>query len=322
MTTHRPTIQTGGNRRSSSSIHLSASLRIVLYAAAAAWTFSSCGKNGDEPLLLTGIIDANTVRVSAQTPGIITELHFDEGTPVVADQRLATIETERLGYQMDQTRYAQEELSHQYAAAQAQLQSAIIQRDNIRTRYERFTVLLKNNAATQQNVDDLKAQLDAANEQVKSATVSLQTFQARKGQIESNRNVLGKQVKDATITAPLSGTVLVRYVEKGELVGTGMPVCEIADLREVWTKIYLAEKDLHATKLGGKVAITVDGLPGKSFEGTITWISDKAEFTPKTILTEETRTTLVFPAKVSLKNPDGLFKIGMPITVSVPRKQA
>jgi HlyD family secretion protein len=295
---------------------------VILFVAAGSLLLSSCGRGDDGNLVLTGIMEANTVRVSAQTPGQVTDLLFDEGSQVAMSQRLATVETERLGYQIDQTRSATAELELQNHSAEAQYQTAIIQRDNVRRKHERFAALLKENAVTQQSVDDLKTQLDAAEEQVRAAALLCKTFQEKQQQVAANRNVLGKQVKDATILSPLEGTVLVRYIDKGELVATGTPVCEIADLRDMWTKVYFAEKDLASAKLGGHVHISVDGQPGKTFDGVITWISDRAEFTPKTILTEETRTTLVFPAKVSVKNPDGVFKIGMPITVSIPRRKA
>jgi HlyD family secretion protein len=294
-------------------------IRAAVLALLPALFLGACGRTGPDSLALTGIVDATTVRVSAQTPGLITDLTFDEGTQVAVNQRLAVVETERLGYQIDQSRFALEELDHQLSSAQAQARTAAIQRDNARKKYDRFAALLKENAVTQQNVDDLKTQLDAAEEQVRSATMMLQTLTAKKRQVEAGRNVIGRQVKDATILAPIEGTVLVRYAEKGELVGTGSPVCDIADLREVWTKVYLAEKDLATVKLGSAVTVAVDGMPGKTFPGTLTWISDRSEFTPKTILTEETRTTLVYAAKVRMPNPDGMFKIGMPITVSIPR---
>ena len=131
--------------------------------------------------------------------------------------------------------------------------------------------------------------------------------------------VTTKQMRDAFIVSPEHGAVIIKYTEKGELVTIGSPLFEIANLTEMWTKIYLSETDVHRVKLGQKVQLKVDGLPEKSFDATVTWISDKSEFTPKTILTEETRTTLVYAAKVKAKNPDGVLKIGMPVSVLVPR---
>jgi HlyD family secretion protein len=271
-------------------------------------------------MIFTGTMEATTVRVSAQTPGIVAALHFDEGTSVKTGDTLANIETERLGYQAAQGRAGVDEVEKQFHAATSQRNASVINRDNVKLRYERFLALLKTGAATRQNIDDLKAQLDAANEQLRAAQESLDAMQEKKSQIQSGVKVIEKQIKDAIISSPLNGLVLVRYTEQGELLGVGSPVCELADVSRLWTKVYIEEKQLPFIKLGKPVKITVDGMPDRAFDGIVTWISDKAEFTPKTILTEETRTTLVYPAKITVENPNGIFKIGMPVSVIIDRE--
>ncbi|MBL0175303.1 MAG: efflux RND transporter periplasmic adaptor subunit [Ignavibacteria bacterium] len=281
-----------------------------------------CGEKRGDTLTFTGTMDVNTVRVSAQTPGTVTLLGSDEGRQVRAGDTLAVIETDRLGYQLDQNRGSLEELSRQEDAARAQLNASVIARDNLRVRHARLASLLASHAATQQAVDDVKAQLDAADEQIRAARISLSAIESRKKQVDAGAQGIRKQVHDATILSPLAGTVIVRYADRGELVGAGTPVFDIADLSELWTKIYIGETELAFLTLGQAVELRVDGMPGRTFPGTVTWISDKAEFTPKTILTEETRTTLVYPARVIVKNPDGIFKIGMPVTIVAARTNA
>ena len=280
---------------------------------------SACSSKEETTAVYSGIMDATTIKVSAQTPGIVTEVRCDEGSRVSVGDTLAVIETEKLGYQLSQSQSLMEELSHQLRAAQLQQQAAAIQRDNVQTKLQRFTKLLQEGAATQQMVDDLQTQFDAANEQLRAADASLAAIRSKKMQVESGMKVTTKQMRDAFIVSPEHGAVIIKYTEKGELVTIGSPLFEIANLTEMWTKIYLSETDVHRVKLGQKVQLKVDGLPEKSFDATVTWISDKSEFTPKTILTEETRTTLVYAAKVKAKNPDGVLKIGMPVSVLVPR---
>ena len=280
---------------------------------------SACSSKEETTAVYSGIMDATTIKVSAQTPGIVTEVRCDEGSRVSVGDTLAVIETEKLGYQLSQSQSLMEELSHQLRAAQLQQQAAAIQRDNVQTKLQRFTKLLQEGAATQQMVDDLQTQLDAANEQLRAADASLAAIRSKKMQVESGMKVTTRQMRDAFIVSPEHGSVIIKYTEKGELVTIGSPLFEIANLTEMWTKIYLSETDVHRVKLGQKVQLKVDGLPEKSFDATVTWISDKSEFTPKTILTEETRTTLVYAAKVKAKNPDGVLKIGMPVSVLVPR---
>lgn len=279
----------------------------------------SCSKKTETQMNFSGIMDTNTTRISSQANGIITKLNFDEGMGVKEGQILVAIETEKLGYQLDQNRSAIEEINNQHSASLSQLESAKIERENINIKYNRFVTLLNSKATSQQSVDDLKTQLDAADERIRYIKASLDAVTSRKNQIESGAKIIKRQLKDTTITAPVSGTVLVRYVENGELLAAGSPVCDIADLNSLWTKIYIDEKNLPFIKLGQKVRIKIDGIDNKTLEGQVTWISDKAEFTPKTIMTEETKASLVFSAKVSVQNTEGILKIGMPVSVIVQR---
>lgn len=130
-----------------------------------------------------------------------------------------------------------------------------------------------------------------------------------------------KHLRDAEILSPLDGNVLVRYADRGELLGQGSPVFEIADLKDLWTKIYVPETRLPGIRLGQPVKIRVDGSETE-LTGTVSWISESAEFTPKTILTEETRTSLVYPVKIRVPNDKQLLKIGMPVTVVMERARS
>ena len=280
----------------------------------------SCSEERSAHMTFSGIMDADITRVSSQTHGIIRELKIDEGMEVGQGQTLASIETESLGYQLEQNRSAIEELGNQYKATLSQLETAKIEKENIGIKYNRFSALLQSKATSQQNVDDLKTQLDAANERIKSIQSSMDVVISKRKQVESGAKLIKKQVNDATITSPFSGRVLVRYVEKGELLAAGSPVCDIADLSLLWTKIYIEEKNLPFIKLGQNVLIKIDGIDDKTLEGRVSWISDKSEFTPKTILTEETKASLVFSAKIIVPNNNGILKIGMPVSVIVQRQ--
>jgi len=277
----------------------------------------ACSSGEDGATNYTGIIDANTVRVSAETQGRITQLAFDEGDQVDSGKALITVEAVKLGFQLSAQEAGIDELNDSFEAAKRELDAATLQRDNLRQRYERLSALLKTNAVTQQQVDDIKTQLDASNQKLDGARKSLDAIQSRKRQMESNIGATKDQLAKSRVTAPVSGTVLVRYVETGELVSPGIPVCEIADLRNVWTKIYISETDLPSMYLGQQVQVYIDGKDNKPLAGVISWISSESEFTANTYLTEETRTTLVYAAKVRIDNSEGILKIGMPVSVVV-----
>lgn len=276
---------------------------------------AACSSSDEADLRLSGTIEATTVRVSAQVPGLVTHLAFDEGSRVQRDSVLVTVDTERLEHQLRQSDATHDEIGNQQRALEAQLRAAISSRDNLATRLARMTALLAEHAATQQSVDDLRTQHEGAEAQIAALRAQIAALGSRRAQVDASAQVLATQRRDASIVAPIDGTVLVRYTERGELLGIGSPVCDIADLRTVHTKVYIEEPTLAFFTLGMQVDVLVDGLEGKPLRGTLTWISDKAEFTPKSILTEETRTSLVFPAKVTLENSDGVLKIGMPVTV-------
>ncbi len=120
------------------------------------------------------------------------------------------------------------------------------------------------------------------------------------------------QLDNATIRAPLSGVILVRAIEPGELAAVGTPIVTMADLSAVKLVVYLAEENIGKVSLGENVSVSVDSYPGQTFTGKITYISDQAEFTPKSIQTKEERTTQVFGVKIEIPNPDQKLKPGMP----------
>ena len=120
------------------------------------------------------------------------------------------------------------------------------------------------------------------------------------------------QYENAQIKAPIGGTVLVKAIEKGELATVGTPIVTLADLKEVELIVYLAERDVGKVGLGEKVMVSVDSFPDQKFAGKITFISEKAEFTPKSIQTKDERVTQVFGIKIKIPNPEMKLKPGMP----------
>jgi HlyD family secretion protein len=256
--------------------------------------------------------------VSAETPGRVLERHFDEGTQVEAGKELVMLKTSKLEYQIEQSEATLSELAHQEASARSKLSAAEAQYQNLQRTLTRFRELLKTGATTQQSVDDLETKLQSAGDELEAARAGLQAIESRKAQVRAGSRVVQEQVADARVLSPLTGTVLVRYTDVGELLGIGSPVCDIASLDEVWVRIYIAETDLPDVRLGQKARVILDGVDAP-LSGTVTWISSQSEFTPKAILTEETRTSLVYPAKVTVQNTEHLLKIGMPVTVELDR---
>lgn len=274
----------------------------------------ACEKN-EYQIFGTGTFEATEILVSAQTPGQILSVDFEEGQAVTAGQVLARIDVEKISLQQQQVEAMLTEAKLTVALALEQEKQARIQYENLKTRFDRFTNLINENSIPRQQYDDLKSQFEIAERNLKSARLKSQTVATKLEQMAAQKSLLDRQLKDGTITAPTDGTILQQLKEAGEVVGLGTPVAQLANLAEMEITTYVAETDLGKIKVGETLSIQVDAFPEKVFEGRISWISPKAEFTPKNVQTKEARTNLVYAVKLKVANPHGELKIGMPADI-------
>lgn len=277
---------------------------------------SGCSGGNRQSMVFTGVVEATRVQVPALTGGRINRLNVDTGVQVEEGQVIASIDTLELSLRKEQLEGTLEEIEAQEKLADTRLEKARNDRDYLRQRYQRFSELLARESVTQQAVDDLENKLQAAQMAYKSARQQFNTITAKKKQLKAQFKLLNKKISDAEITAPLAGTISEKYFETGEAVPPLNPVAEIIDLEKVWVKIYVSEMLLPEIKVGQEVSIEADGLK-KSLTGNISWINPKAEFTPKTILTPETRTSLVYAVKVLIANKERHLKQGMPVEIII-----
>ncbi len=176
--------------------------------------------------------------------------------------------------------------------------------------------LLKDDAATQKQLDDLSAQLDLLQRQYEATqstlTITRQSLQSETLPLMAQLEQIQDQISKSQITNPVNGTVLALYAKQNEVVNPGKALYKIADLSTVILRAYLSGTQLSQIKLGQQVKVFVDAPDdgNKEYTGTIAWVSDKAEFTPKTIQTKEERANLVYAIKIHVKN-DGYLKLGM-----------
>jgi len=177
------------------------------------------------------------------------------------------------------------------AEVNAALRSAQAKYDMAKSDYERAISLYKSKMISSQQFDFSRANYESASAALDAAKIS----------------------RDNTeITAPISGVIMVRAIEPGELAGIGAPIVTMADLSEVKLMVYISEKDVGKIQLGQKVSVSVDSYPDRKFIGKVIYISERAEFTPKAIQTKEERTMQVFGIKIKIPNPDQKLKPGMP----------
>lgn len=295
---------------------------------------------------LSGNVDVHQVELAFRVSGRIAQLKVEEGDVVATGALIA--ELDRVPFENDvavtqaEVSQARAELSkttHGYRVEEiAQASAAVRQRDadllNARVTLKRLQDLVSKSLVTRQQVDDAEARVRVAEAQLASAReqLNLVTRGSRKEDIEAQAAALAAAQahlaqamtaqQDATLTAPSPGVVAVRAREVGAIVQAGQTVYTLALNDPMWIRAYVPQPRLGRIKPGMHVQIEIDSMPGKQYDGIVGFISPEAEFTPKNVQTEQLRDDLVYRIRVIAKDPDNVFRQGMPVTVRVPQAQS
>ena len=287
-------------------------MKKILILLLAALTLTACHTDHND-YDASGIFEATEVVVSAKAQGEIMQLMANEGDEVQQGMALGIIDTRQLVLRRQQLEQTQLSTDSRRVDVSAQIASLEQQVENLRLEKIRFESLLAARAASQKQVDDIGYQISVLQRQIHALrdqlTSSNKSISEQSQAVGSQITQVDEQIADATIVAPLSGTILQRYCEQGEYATPGKPLFKIANLEEMTLRAYITADQYNQLKLGQKVSVTIDGQE-KTYEGTVTWIASKAEFTPKTIQTKDERANLVYAIKVRVTN-DGYIKIGM-----------
>ena len=272
---------------------------------------SACS-GGNEAATYIGQLEAETVVVSAKSSGELLHLSGREGEQVKKGQVLGQIDAESLEIQRRQQVARIEEVELRKESALLQIEQAEVQLKQNKDTLEKTEKLLSQGGATQQSRDELatKVRVDQASLEILRSNYKL--LLAQQQELQAGLELSDLAVRNASILSPVDGVILNRFHREGELVSTGTPVFELADLTFMDLYIYLPLSELPGVKIGQDVQVIVSGVDD-SYTGTVVWIASEGEFTPKTILTRETRDTLVYEVKIRVDNPSGELKIGMPV---------
>ncbi|MCJ7813298.1 HlyD family efflux transporter periplasmic adaptor subunit [bacterium] len=273
----------------------------------------NCTKDAQDRIY-TGILEGKVIQIPAFTGGKISQMLIEEGQYATQGDTLAVIDTTELALEHEQLKATLEEIEIQKQILQTKENQAKVDRDYAEQEYERIKTLYDENVTPKQNLDHLNNQLQQAYSAFEIAHQQTESISARQKQVHAQLALLQKKVSDAVITAPINGMISSRYYEMGEAIPPLQPLFELIrnDLLEV--KIYIPENQLAIVSTGQEVRIRVDGLENE-LSGHIKWISPKAEFTPKMILTPDTRTSLVYAVTISVTNINSVLKHGMPVEV-------
>ena len=275
-----------------------------------------CGKQNQE-YDATGVFEATEAIVSARGTGEILELNLSEGQSVAKNQKVGILDITQLELKKQQLESALKSTSGRRLTTDKQVAGLRQQIANLQKEKARFEDLLKEDAATQKQVDDigyqisvLQKQLSAAEEQVLSANSSISD---QSQSIYYQIKQIDDQIRQASILAPIDGVVLSKYAEQGEFAAPGRALFKVGDVKNMKLRAYLSAPQVTTLTLGQKVKVyaDIDENDSREFEGTVEWISSEAEFTPKTIQTRDERSNLVYAVKIAVSNPDGIIKRGM-----------
>lgn len=304
-------------------------MRKIILSVMAAVSLAACNKN-ENKFDASGTFETTEVIVSSELNGKILSLNINEGDTVSSGRVVGTVDAEGISLQKEQVEASISSLGDKTADVgpqvqllQNQLAVQQSQLSNLLHEKKRIENLISQDAATGKQLDDISAQIDVVKKQM---TVTQQQIAVQRSNVSTqNRSILSEnkplqkrvaqlndQLKRADVVNPINGTVLTKYAEAGELTAAGKALYKIADLTVMKLRAYVTGDQLSQIKLGQQVKVLVDDGKDKYKElpGTITWISDKAEFTPKTIQTKEERANLVYAIKIDVKN-NGYLKIGM-----------
>jgi HlyD family secretion protein len=276
-----------------------------------------CGSESEQ-IGGSGLIEADEVIVSSETSGRVDSLCFIEGQPVKKLDTLAFIDPSRR-----QLELASAEAS--YLVTKQKLKSAAIQEEQAQETEEyalkerdRVAALVKSGGATPKELDLFEFEYSRAVLNRNSAAAAIETIESELKKLDADIGRIKREIRDCYPTSPLTGIILEKLVEKGEVLVLGKPIAKIAGLDTVWVKIYVSSGDLASLKIGDEAVIDTE-TGAASGSGVVVWTSNEAEFTPKNVQTKDARANLVFAVKIIIPNDDGLLKIGMPVYVTFNR---
>lgn len=318
-------------------------MKKILICACVLMSLTACS-NKEKEFDATGTFEATEVTISAKASGELKSFSAQEGNELTSGDVVGNIDDTQLRLQKEQLSTTRSQLDankRQLGASKGattskqldlerQVASIRQQIANAQRERTRFTELVNDGAVPRKQLDEvnyqisvLERQLSATQEQIRSNNASLaqqskgidaqiEGINSQQASIDVQQAQLDDQLANTVIHAPITGTVIEKYVERGEFVAMGKPLFKMADIRQMTLRAYLTSAQLEHVKVGQKVKVMTDYGKGQgtTYDGVVAWISSKSEFTPKTIVTDDERADLVYAVKITVVN-DGNIKMGM-----------
>ena len=287
--------------------------KIFLFAVVVVMAACSSDNKGYDA---TGTFEATEVTVSAEQTGRLMKLSVTEGDVLEQNSQVGFIDTVQLALKARQLGANRAGIANQRPDVHKQIAAIHQQINKAEHEVNRFKQLVNENAANRKQLEDAQSQLAVLRHQLGAQMSSLdnsaRSIDSQAGAAEVQRLQVLDQLKKCYITVPIAGTVLEKYAEEGEFAVTGKPLFKVADINNMFLRAYITSVQLSRVKIGQKVKVFTDygDDVGHEYDGVVTWISSRSEFTPKSVLTNDERADQVYAVKIRVKN-DGYIKIGM-----------
>lgn len=290
-------------------------MKNIYIIASVALLLTACGKKEKE-YDATGTFEATETTVSAEQSGTLLSFSLNEGDEVEEGREVGLIDTTQIWLKIQQTRATKAVYNSQKPDMEKQIAATRQQLAKAQTEQRRYQELVNDGAAPRKMLDDAVSQVQVLQRQLAAQISALSTstdaLNKQMAATDVQVNQLRDQLQKCHIYTPAAGTVLEKYVERGEFVATGKPLFKVADTRQMYLRAYVTSAQLQHIKVGQTVKVFADYGNGqrKAYDGRVSWISSRSEFIPKTILTDDERADLVYAVKIAVKS-DGYIKIGM-----------
>ena len=290
-------------------------MKKIIAMAGVALLLNACGRK-ERQYDATGVFEATETTVYAEQTGALLTFNVEEGDTVGQNREVGLIDTTQLWLKMKQAEAMKSVYQSQKPEQEKQIAVTRQQLAKAKQDQQRYKELVADGAAPGKTLDDansqvevLQRQLDA---QLSSLRVNTNALDKQMDATDVQAEQLRDQIRKCHILVPAKGTVIEKYVERGEFVSAGKPLFKMADTENMFIRAYVTSAQLENIKTGQKATVFADYGNGgkKEYEGRVTWISSRSEFTPKTILTDDERADLVYAVKVAIKG-DGYVKMGM-----------
>lgn len=274
----------------------------------------SCGKNGGE-IRAPGVVDGEIASVKALAAGTLERLLVREGQAVRGGDLIAEINRDKVRNGREDLALGEREIANSETRAREKRQLLAANAAYWQKQVQRFERLQRSQSISGDQLEKSRLQLKDAQTSLLELDRSLEALQIQKERTANKRQALDLAERDLLLRAPVSGVVLETFIDPGESVFPGVALVDILDLSSLFVDVFIEEKEIAALTLGQRAAILVDGLPGRTFSGVISYFGRKAEFSPKYIVSEKERQALLYQVKVRIDRDLEVFKVGMPVTV-------